>query len=140
MTKILCDACGKDTEPGSGHGAREIGMRFRSWWNRRGDVRILQLCGHCGSQAARLLGFCFDTGKILSVARKEQIDGVSVYGPHGGGFGDIAMNGVAGANPPQWHAGNTEALPAAAMVREEAPWMRAQGYDEDFIQKNARLR
>jgi len=73
----------------------------------------------CGFQAAQLLGFQYDTGKILSLARREQIDAVTVFGKHGGGLADIAMGGVGGANEPLWHANEPDALAAA-----KAAWMK----------------
>jgi len=129
----VCDACGGDVF--DGRELWEIELRFVSWWNPSGDARVMHLCGSCGSQAARLLGFCYDTGKILSVARGEMIDGVEVHGPNGGGIADIAINGVAGASAPHWHAEKAKELPMALMVREQAPWMRAQGYSAEMIAK-----
>lgn len=116
-----CDCCGKTIpDPrGDGHGAWKIALTFVSWWNQEGDVREIILCGEgCGSRAARLLGFEYDTGKILSIARKEMIDSVTVCGPHGGGMGDIAIGGVAGASAPMWHA-QVENVPLAAAMKRE---------------------
>ena len=115
MIQILCDACGKPVDRESGHGAWEIGIRFRSMWNQEGDVRVLQLCSTCGSHAAKLLGFCYDTGKILSLARGEMVDGVEVHGPNGGGLEDIAINGIGGSHGLQWHAEKPNALVAGEM-------------------------
>ena len=116
--KLFCDACGEEMEPQSGHGAWEITMRFVSFWNPKGDERIISLCSGCGYQAAWGLGFQYDTGKILSRARGEMIDGVSVCGPNGGGIMDIAMNGMGGASPARWHAEAPDALVAGCLVRK----------------------
>ncbi|MBE3087998.1 MAG: hypothetical protein IMZ71_02625 [Chloroflexi bacterium] len=119
--EVKCDCCGENIEEKGSDGNRGwmIGLRFFSFWNPKGDERILHLCSHCGWQAAKHLGFQFDTGKILSIARGEMIDGVSVYGTHGGGLGDIAMNGIGGANAPEWHAQKPDVPSAAAMERRK---------------------
>lgn len=97
-----CDCCGKEVEREE---YWQIKLRFVSFWNNPdGDKRTVTLCMRCGVKAAKLLGFQYDTGKILSIARKEQIDDVTVYGPHGGGIADIAFGGIVGANPAIWHA------------------------------------
>jgi len=134
MNHTTCDACGKEIV---GDGLR-IALQLVTGWNPNGDVRRCALCMGCGSQALRLLGFCYDTGMILSVARKEQVDGADVHGPNGGGLGDIAINGVGGVHNARWHANAESALPMGRMVREEAPWMRAQDYGVVFTAKYAK--
>jgi len=98
----LCDCCGENIKQ---HTYWQISLKFVSFWNPQGDKRNVNLCEKCGIQAANLLGFCHDTGKILSIAKKEQIDSVTVYG---------AFPGIVGANLPQWHANN----PGAAVMGE----------------------
>ena len=133
-TLVFCDACGNRIDRESW----TIGLKFDSFWCSSGGERVCRLCHSCGGQAARLLGFCHDTGTICSVARKETVDGASVAGPNGGGLEEIASAGVGYGHSVRWHAGQPDALPMAAMVREEAPWMRAQGYEETFWQHQAK--
>lgn len=131
----LCDSCGAEI---GGDQSWQIGLKLDSMWRQNGGhTVVLKLCSKCGHQAARLLGFCYDTGTILSVARRGMIDGAEVHGPNGGGLEDIAFNGVGGGHGIRWHEGSPNELPARCMVREEAPWMRAQGYEEKFWRTQA---
>ena len=119
MTKHMCDKCGQEIVWETGNAGWQIGLKFYSWWNPKGDERVISLCGSCGWKAARLLGFQYDTGKILSLARKESITDVTVYGAHGGGLGDIAMTGVHSAGLPSIAVGVPDAPVAGAMQIEE---------------------
>ena len=100
-------------------------MRFISFWNPQGDVREISLCSDCGCHAANLLGFQYDTGKILSLARGDVIKSVEVHGPNGGGLEDIAMNGVGGAHNLRWYSQRPKKLPAS-----RAYWLDKM--DRDF--------
>lgn len=77
MTKNFCDRCGEETKADP-HGTWEIELRFK--WSGT-DKKTLSFCGPCGRHAAQVLGFGYDTGCILSLARGEYIGS----GPHGGG-------------------------------------------------------
>ena len=77
MMELRCDLCG-DVVKGKERWA--IGLKYRSTWNPDGDEVHADLCPRCGNRAVRLLGFCHDTGKILSIARQEQIDHLDQYG------------------------------------------------------------
>ncbi len=68
MKKLFCDACGKDTHD-SGHGSWAIDLHF---WH---DSKHIDLCSDCGRKAARLLGFAYDAGNILSIAQGEYATG-----------------------------------------------------------------
>jgi len=83
MQKELCDKCGKEITTIE---RWRIGLRFVSSWIPNGDTRLITLCGKCGWKAARLLGFAFDTGKILSCAREEYVTDATVCGANGGGM------------------------------------------------------
>ena len=112
---LTCDCCGQDI-PNPTKDTWRIGLQFFSFWNTGGDKREIFLCSHCGYRAAILLGFQYDTGKILSLSRVDMIDGVEVHGPNGGGISDIALNGIGGAHGLRWHSQNP-AAPIAARMR-----------------------
>jgi hypothetical protein len=116
--RLLCDHCGDDIKPYFGNAGLEIDLTFYSGWNSKGDKVKIQLCGKCSWKALRLLGFQYDTGKILSLARREMIDEVKVHGPHGGGIDDIALNGVGGAHGLEWHTQKPDVPLAGAMMIE----------------------
>jgi len=108
----LCDCCGEPIEDDGSIGIWDIGLRFRSSWDPAGHVVTLVLCGKCGSTAANLLGFCYDTGKILSLARKEMVDGCQLTQS----MDDIIVYGIKdGMNTVDWHAENPKAPIAARM-------------------------
>ena len=117
-TTTMCDACGQEiTQEWDGGWSWDIGLRFRSSWDPKGDTRLLELCQSCGSKAARLLGFQFDTGKILSMAQREYVTGCQLHQT----IADIAFNGVTqGANTTHTAAPKPE-IPAAAAMLDDDP-------------------
>lgn len=119
-TRAICDACGSDIQATGGdeNKGMHVEMRFFSCWTKNGDLRALDFCAKCAWKVMQLFGFQYDTGKLLSIAGKEMIDSVTVFGPHGGGIEDIAVGGVAGANAPEWHAQEPGALSAGAMGKQ----------------------
>jgi len=80
MTKIVCDACGDEITANfnGAHGAFGVSLRFYSWWNPKGDERDMMLCFNCGAPVMRKLGFCYDTGRLLSISRGEYVTEATV--------------------------------------------------------------
>lgn len=116
MTLQRCDKCGGEiTQEWDGGWSWDIGLKFKSAWNPNGETRLIQLCQICGAKAARGLGFCFDTGKILSIAKGEYITECMLTQS----LPDIAINGVAcGHNITSYATQHPDEPAAGAMGKE----------------------
>jgi hypothetical protein len=75
MIKMYCDACGEEAKD-TGHGTWGIDLHFYSSWRGK-DTKSIVLCQKCGFRAAHFLGFCYDTGSILSIAQGQYATGES---------------------------------------------------------------
>ena len=80
MIKMVCDACDTDITENHGnmHERIEITLCFYSWWNSAGDKREIILCMRCGVKLINNMGFCHDTGRLLSSSRGEYVTSVDV--------------------------------------------------------------
>jgi len=80
MIKAICDACTKDITDNyrDMHEKFEVTLCFYSWWNPTGDERKIILCMNCGVKLINSMGFCYDTGRLLSISRGEYVSSVDV--------------------------------------------------------------
>jgi len=110
MTVTKCDHCGKDIV--GSEWEWQIGIKLISCWGT--DVRGIHLCGKCGWMAARLLGYQQDTGKILSIAKKETVVAATLHQS----ITNLAVNGFTGGADVLCGANSPESLDAGAMMTE----------------------